>query len=285
MADALHSVWLCYLRIRCQASLFSDRPYTTLRIRRVDPVDYSLSIILPCYKGERFIEDSINVLQEEVSCFEKAFELIVVIDGLVDDGYEKGKALEEIYKNLKVIGYERNRGKGYAIQYGLKQCQGDYIVFLDSDLDYHPKALRWFLKIMKEEDADLVIGNRRYRNSICRYPFLRKMASRGFNLFISFIFPELNVHDSQAGIKMIKREAARNVFKYLENQKEAESFNFDICLLLAARKYDLKVIQAPCVFEMKSSTIGVGKNFLKLAFRMGMDVWRLKQNIKKRDGD
>jgi len=246
-------------------------------------MDYSLSIILPCYKGESFIENSIKEVEEEVSFFEKDFELIVVIDGFVDDGYKKGKALGQIYKNLKVIGYERNRGKGYAIQYGFRHSQGEYIVFLDSDLDYHPKALDWFLKIIREKDADLVIGNRKDKNSIFHYPVLRKMASWGFNFYVSSIFPQLYVNDCQAGIKMIKREAVQKIFKYLESQKGAETFIFDIYLLLAARKYGLKVTQAPCIFEMKASTIGVGKKFLKSALKMGTDVWRLKQDIKKSD--
>lgn len=84
---------------------------------------------------------------------------------------------------------------------------------------------------------------------------------------------------------MIKKESAQKIFKYLEDQKGAESFIFDIYLLLAARKYGLKVTQAPCIFEMKSSTIGVGKNFLKSSLKMGIDVWRLKQNIKKNNGE
>ena len=246
---------------------------------------YALSIIMPCYKGESFIENSIKAVEEEVSLFEKDFELTVVIDGFADDGYNKAKTLEQIYENLKVIGYARNKGKGYAIQYGFRQSQGEYIVFLDSDLDYHPKALRWFLKIIREEDADLVIGNRKDKNSIFHYPLLRKLASWGFNLYVGSIFPELDVYDCQAGIKMIKKEAAQRIFKYLEGQKAAETFIFDVCLLLAARKYGFKVIQAPCVFEMKGSTIGVGKKFLKSALGMGIDVWRLKQDIRKSDDD
>lgn len=246
---------------------------------------YALSIIMPCYKGESFIENSIRAIEEEVSLFEKDFELTVVIDGFTDDGYNKAKALEQIYGNLKVIGYERNKGKGYAIQYGFRQSQGEYIVFLDSDLDYHPKALHWFLETIGEEDADLVIGNRKDKNSIFHYPFLRKLASWGFNLYVSSIFPELNVQDCQAGIKMIKKEAAQRIFKYLESQKGAETFIFDVYLLLAARKYGFKVIQAPCVFETKGSTIGVGRKFLQSALRMGIDVWRLKQDIRKSDDD
>ena len=90
-------------------------------------------------------------MEEEVSLFEKDFELIVVIDGFVDEGYKKAKALEQSYGNLKVVGYEKNRGKGYAIQFGFKHSQGEYVAFLDSDLDYHPRALAWFLEIIERK--------------------------------------------------------------------------------------------------------------------------------------
>ena len=115
---------------------------------------------MPCYKGEDFIENSIEIVEKEVSLFEKNFELIVIIDGFVDNAYKKAKALEKEYKNLKVIGYEKNKGKGHAIKYGLKYCQGEYIAFLDSDLDYHPQALGWFLEAARDKNVDLVIGNR-----------------------------------------------------------------------------------------------------------------------------
>jgi len=236
---------------------------------------------MPCYKGENFIENSIKTVEREVSLFEKNFELIVIIDGFVDNAYKKAKALEKEYKNLKVLGYEKNKGKGYAIKYGLKYCQGEYIAFLDSDLDYHPKALKWFLKIAKEKGADLVIGNRRNKNSIYKYPLMRKIASLGFNIYINFLFPELKLHDTQAGIKLIKGKKALELFNYFENQPGIYGFIFDIYLLVLARKLNLKIIQAPCIFEMKSSTIGKGKKFFKTAYIMGKEVWKFKQDFYK----
>lgn len=236
---------------------------------------------MPCYKGEGFIENSIKTVEEEVSLFEKDFELIVVIDGFVDNGYNKAKALEEKYGNLKVVGYEKNRGKGYAIQYGFKHSQGEYIVFLDSDLDYHPKALARFLKIILEKDADLVIGNRNDKNSTFNYPIIRKIASKGFNIYINFLFPELKVNDTQAGIKLIKRNSAKILFQYLEDKEGSKGFIFDIYLLVIAKRYGLKTIEAPCIFEMKSSTIGISGNFFRIAFKMGKEVWKFRQDIKK----
>jgi glycosyltransferase involved in cell wall biosynthesis len=242
-------------------------------------MNYSLSIIMPCYKGESFIVNSIEAVIEEVSLFGKDFELIVVIDGFVDEGYKKAKALEQRHGNLKVVGYEKNRGKGYAIQYGFNHSQGEYIAFLDSDLDYHPRALAWFLKIIKEKDADLVIGNRYDKKSTFHYPFIRKIASKGFNIYTNLLFLELKVSDTQAGIKLVKREAAQKLFQCLENEEESKGFIFDIYLLVTARQVGFKIVQAPCLFEMKSSTIGVGKNFFRTALIMGKEVWKVRKKI------
>jgi glycosyltransferase involved in cell wall biosynthesis len=251
-------------------------------VNQIFNVNPFLSIIMPCYKGESFIVGSIKKVENEVSLFERNFELIVVIDGFVDKGYEKAKSLESEYKNLRVIGYEKNRGKGYAIRYGLEFTRGEYVAFLDSDLDYHPKALSRFLEIANKEYADLVIGNRRDENSIFIYPFIRKLASWGFNFYVNMLFPELNVKDTQAGIKLMKRETAKKLFNYLKNQEGASSFIFDICLLVVSKRMGLKIIQAPCTFKMKSSTIGTGKNFLKTSYRMGKEVWNFKKkNIYK----
>ena len=153
----------------------------------LDTTNFVLSIIMPCYKGEGFIEKSIEMIEKEVTPFENNFELIVVIDGFVDDGYKKAKSLEQQYKNLKVVGYEKNKGKGFAIRYGLDYAIGEYVAFLDSDLDYHPKALARFLEIAKEKDAEMVIGNRRDKDSTFKYPLIRKLASRGFNAYVNLL--------------------------------------------------------------------------------------------------
>jgi len=242
-------------------------------------MDYSISIIMPCYRGESFIENSVETVEKEVLLIKKDFEIIVVIDGFVDNGFHRAKALEEKYANLKVVGYEKNRGKGYAIQYGLKQCQAKYIAYLDSDLDYHPKAIGWLLEIAEEKDADLVIGNRKDRNSTFRYPLMRKVASRVFNIYVDLLFPIVGVHDTQAGIKLLSKNAAERILRFSEGKKTAEGFIFDIYLLVIARRLGLRIIEAPCVFEMKSSTIGVGKSFFPVALKMWKEAWESRRDL------
>ncbi len=232
---------------------------------------------MPCYKGEKYIVESIITLERELSAFLSDFEIVVVMDGIIDKGYEYAKVLEEEYENLIVTGYEKNKGKGHALLHGFKKCSGIYIAFLDSDMDYDPKALKWFLDIVLNQDADLVIGNRKDVNSKYVYPMIRKISSWAFNRFVKLIFPEIEYPDTQAGIKLMKRTLAEKYFGEVEKKTDLQGFIMDVYLLLTAKKFNMKIVPAPCIFEMKSSTIGISGNLIKTAYRMGREVWTLKK--------
>jgi hypothetical protein len=91
----------------------------------------------------------------------------------------------------------------------------------------------------------------------------------------------LKISDTQAGIKLIDRSSAMKIFKLLEGITLADGFIYDICLLVLARKLGMRVVESPCVFEMQSSTIGVGKKFIGTAFKMAKEVFELKNVIKE----
>jgi len=242
--------------------------------------DLNISIIMPCYRGEQYIENAIRLVGEEVEKFESRFELIVVVDGFLDDTYEKASKMRKDYKYLTVVGYEKNRGKGYAVRYGTRFCHGRYVVFLDSDMDYHPGSIKTLLEYAIKNNANIVVGNRRDKRSTFVYPMVRKMASIGFNCYVNVLFPNLKISDTQAGIKLLDKSSAEKIFKLLEGITLANGFIYDICLLVLARKLGMRVVESPCVFEMQSSTIGVGKKFVGTAFKMAKEVLELKNVIK-----
>lgn len=239
-----------------------------------------LSLVMPCYQGEGYIENSIRVVQAELAPSEYSYEVIVVVDGFVDDTYERAKALKREFRNLSILGYEKNQGKGYAIFSGVRQSRGRYVAILDSDLDYHPRVLPNFVRIAEQSNADLVIGNRRDPGSTYRYPFVRKVFSLGFNLYVNMLFPSLRIWDTQAGIKVIRREKASAVFSMLEACPKARGYILDIYLLMVARARNLAIVQAPCDFHMRESTIGTGGKFLTTAWRMGRDVLIARRDLK-----
>jgi glycosyltransferase involved in cell wall biosynthesis len=241
--------------------------------------EIGISIIMPCFKGEEYIERSIHEAENEFSKFIDTFEIIVVVDGTVDKTMEIVSRLADEYGNIKVYGYENNKGKGYAIRYGMKKASGKYAFMLDSDLDYDPSSLKDFLIIAKESEADIVVGNRRDARSIFEYPLARRLSSYIFNGYVNILFRDLDIPDTQAGVKLLKTEIIkRKLLTELEKYTESDGFAFDVCLLVLARRNNLKIASSPCIFQMRSSTIGIGTNYFRTSYKMWKDVLAFKRS-------
>ena len=117
-----------------------------------------VSVIMPAYNEEKNI---LHNIEETIGVFNQFgcnYEIIVVDDGSLDNTYKEAIKAQNRYANVIVKKNRINRGKGRAIKYGFKFAQGDYIVFLDADLDLHPRQINGFFDIMKREGSDIVIG-------------------------------------------------------------------------------------------------------------------------------
>lgn len=246
----------------------------------LDNDEIEISIIMPCFRGEEYIERSIRETEDELSRLCINFEIVIVLDGIVDKTIEIASRLAEEFRNIRVLAYENNKGKGYAIRYGVKNAKGKYALMLDSDLDYNPICLKEFLMIGKETGADIVCGNRRDPKSIFVYPFFRKISSYIFNIYVNFLFSNLNIPDTQAGAKLFKSEIVkRKLFPEIERHTESDGFIFDVCLFVLARRCKLKIVSAPCIFKMRSSTIGISRNFFVTSYKMWKEVLTFKLSI------
>ena len=64
-------------------------------------------------------------------------------------------------ENFKLILLNKNHGKGYAIRQGLKELEGEYVLFIDSDLEYEPKDGFEIFQIAKQNKSiDVLYGSR-----------------------------------------------------------------------------------------------------------------------------
>ncbi len=193
-----------------------------------------LSVIVPVYKAESFIKTNLEQIKKSVSEYFPNNEVIAVIDGHVDNSMlEALKAWE-----VKVIGYDENKGKGYALKYGFEHSTGDYITFIDCDMDIHPKQLKNFLPYMAT--ADLVIGSKRHPFSKLHYPLKRKILSTGF-LIYSWLILGVKLRDTQSGMKLIKREVLEIILPLVLVKR----YGFDLELCFLAQKHGFRLVEAP----------------------------------------
>src|SRR5258708_28873494 len=159
-----------------------------------------ISVIVPGFKQEETIRDDLERILKVLNKFRYDNEVICVVDGNVDKTFARAKELEKKYQNLKVVGYEHNKGKGYAVRFGMDASSGDIIAFIDAGMDLNPTGLYMLLEHFEWYSADIIIGSKRNPASKVEYPWQRKILSFFYQLMIRMMFG-LKVKDTQVGMK------------------------------------------------------------------------------------
>jgi dolichol-phosphate mannosyltransferase len=70
-----------------------------------------VSVIVPAFRQEKTIYRDLQRIRSVLSKLRYKSELICVVDGSLDQTYLKAKKIAKKYRNVKVVGYEINRGK------------------------------------------------------------------------------------------------------------------------------------------------------------------------------
>lgn len=177
-----------------------------------------LSLVVPTYKKENIVLDQLERLYGYLSRKNPDFELIFVIDGYVDN--TKNILNKYISQNrlqkIKVIGYRENRGKGYAIRYGMKRAVGDVIGFTDADTDIQIRTLGYALKEIAKDSVNVVIPSKYHMDSNVEISLTREILSKGL-ILLNRMFLKLpeNITDIGCGLKLFKRDIVRRILPNL----------------------------------------------------------------------
>ena len=199
-----------------------------------------ISVILPAYNEEESIEtvilETVNVLENLAN----RWEIIVVDDGSRDSTLSIVDDIAKHDRRIRPLSYGKNMGKGFALKYGFEHSRGNLVVFMDADLDLHPRQIGKFVEIMKNTGADIVVGSKRHPKSKVKYPFKRKVLSNIYYVIVKLLF-NLNVRDTQVGLKLFKREVLEDVMPRILVKRYA----FDVELLANAVRRGYRIVEAP----------------------------------------
>ncbi len=204
-----------------------------------------LSLIIPCYKQEKIIVDNLKQVLKALGKTRYSYEVIVVIDGKVDKTWDK--IMSYPFYNLTVYEYEQNRGKSYAIRYGMKQAKGENIMFLDSGMEIDPDGISMLLEHMKWYGADIIVGSKRHPVSQVDYIWQRKILSLGYYYLVKLLFG-VSVKDTQAGIKVFKKKVLEKILPRLVERR----FAGDLEMLVVAKKLGFnRIYEAPIKLDYR----------------------------------
>lgn len=229
-----------------------------------------LSVIIPAYKQAKTIRQDIYSIYDTLEQIRYPYELILVVDGTKED-LTFDEAQKTHLKNLKVVGYPHNHGKGYALRYGMAKSVGDYVAFIDSGMEIDPNGISMLLEHMEWYQADIIVGSKRHPASQVNYPIDRKIISFGAYLISRFLLG-INVRDTQAGLKIFRRPVLEKVLPRLLVKRYA----IDLEILAVANHLNYhKIFEAPIKFNyvFTSLTHAVGYKVILNCLRDALAVF------------
>lgn len=120
-----------------------------------------ITLIIPCYNEQ----ESLPLLYSELvkvsqQMSEQNFEFLFVNDGSRDRTLDILKELAQKDERVKYISFSRNFGKESAMYAGLDNARGDYVAFMDADMQDPPALLPEMYKAVTEEGYDSVATRR-----------------------------------------------------------------------------------------------------------------------------
>ncbi len=118
--------------------------------------NYSLSVIVPFYNEEKFLEESITRLLK----IEIVQQIVLVDDCSKDKSYAIGEKLVKENNNILITKTDNNLGKGGAVKAGLEQVTSTHVVVHDADLEYFPEDISEMFEAISSDQEHLILGSR-----------------------------------------------------------------------------------------------------------------------------
>ena len=138
------------------------------------------------------------------------YEVIFVDDGS-NDGTQR-EIRKHANKDIILVELRKNYGQSTAMTAGIDHASGMYVALLDGDLQNDPSDIPFMLQKLKDEDWDVVVGNRKNRQDRV---FIRKIPSKIANALIRSM-TGVYIKDYGCTLKVFKREIAEDLGIYGE---------------------------------------------------------------------
>ncbi|QJX47333.1 glycosyltransferase [Hymenobacter taeanensis] len=202
----------------------------------------STDLVLPCYNPpEGWAANLIACLQELQQRLPEAdFTVYVVNDGSSKPPTEADIALlRSALPQFHYLSYNENRGKGYALRYGVQQAHNPYCLFTDIDFPYQEDSVAAVFRKLADQHYDIAVGARddAYYAEV---PAIRTGISRTLRFCTRYLL-RLPVSDTQCGIKGFNAKG-----KVLFLQTQVDRYLFDLEFLFrSARIPQLRVAAVP----------------------------------------
>lgn len=238
----------------------------------MEPTTY-LSVIIPAYNEEERLTPTLRSITSFLSSQAYTWEILVVDDGSKDKTADVVRAASITEHRIKLLQYGQNRGKGFAVRYGMIRGRGQYRLFMDADnstsIDHFAKFFPYFA-----QGFDIVIGSRDIDGAeiqVHQAWWKEKLGDLG-NLWIQF-WAVPGVKDTQAGFKVFTAKASEDIFPRLT----IDRWGFDVEALAVGRNLGYKIIERPIIWINDPNSKVSGSAYLEVlkeVVQVRLNIWR-----------
>jgi len=191
----------------------------------------ALSVVIPAYNEETRLPVTLSSVHGYLSAAQMEFELIIVNDGSTDNTVGVVEEFAKHHAGIRLLSYEANKGKGYAVKTGVLAAHGQLVLVDDADGN---APIEEFSRLRDAIDsgADVAIGSRNKPNSdtVIKALAYRTLMGNTFNRIVqALLLP--GIYDSQCGFKLFKRQCAQDTFA----AAMVSGYAFDVEILFIAK--------------------------------------------------
>jgi len=165
-----------------------------------------ISIAIPLYNEAESLPELIAWIQRVVKANDLTTEVILVDDGSRDDSWAVIEKLKADYPFIKAIRFARNYGKAAGLQAAFEAAQGDVVITMDADLQDSPDEIPELVRMIREDDYDLVSGWKKKRYD----PISKTVPTKLYN-WATRKMSGINLHDFNCGLKAYKLKVIKNI--------------------------------------------------------------------------
>jgi len=236
-----------------------------------------VSIVIPAYEEQDRLGGSLEKIVSYLRSSVTRAEVIVVDDGSKDDTAASAEAFLSGIDDIetKVIRYEENRGKGFAVKTGLLAATADIALFTDADLSTPIEEMPKLIDPIRSGEYDVTFGSRALDRSLIgtHQPWRREQGGKVMNLIIRTM-SGLNFSDTQCGFKAF----GMNKFRPLLEVMTIDRFGFDVEFLFVANYNELRLKEIPVRWNnVEGSKVSVVRDTRRMFFELA----QIRRNAKK----
>lgn len=228
-----------------------------------------LTLVIPAYNEELRIGKTLKGMIGYFKNQDFRTEILVVDDGSTD----KTKQVVESFKGdeppVRLIGYEKNRGKGFAIKTGMLATQSTYVLFADADMSTPVEMFERFEPLLAE-GLDVVIGTRKTANAYVgkHQPVYRESMGKVFT-WLSNRLLGTQVSDFTCGFKCFHRRTIEPIF----GSQRIHGWSYDAEILFIATVKGFTIHEVPVSwFNDETTRVKLWKNVFTCLTEL-FEIW------------